>query len=75
MDAELLSIVKDTVATFRYGAPITTFDIRVAASWDGRPIDKYDNRSVGIALAEICDAKPGPYGSHDRRSFYRRRPE
>lgn len=74
MDDELMRIVEDTVATFRYGAPITTFDVKVAAAFDGRPLDKYDNRSIGIALAKVCDIGDGPYGRHDRRSFYRRRP-
>ena len=31
-------------------------------------------RSTVNALAKVCDIGDGPYGRHDRRSFYRRRP-
>jgi hypothetical protein len=75
MDQELLGIIEKEVATFRYGAPITIYDIRVVAEVDGHDLSKWDGRSIGIALAKICEVRDGPYGRRDYRSFYRRCPQ
>ncbi len=72
MNARLHEIVEREVASYRYGAPITVYDIIVGATADGIDISEYSGKQISCALARICDSRPGPYGDKDRRSFYRR---
>lgn len=68
----LREVVEKEVATFRRGAPITTYDIRIVAAADGYDLTPYSNRQIGAMLGSVCRSAEGPHGPHDRRSFYRR---
>ena len=68
----LREIVEYEVGTYRFGAPITVYDIRVGAEADGIDISGHTNREIAQHLARICEAAVGPYGIKDRRSYYRR---
>lgn len=68
----LAEIVEKEVASYRFGAPITVYDIRVGAEADGYDISAYSNREIAQHLVRTCDIKAGPYGEKDRRSYYRR---
>lgn len=70
----LAGIVEKEVATYRYGAPITIYDIIVGAEADGYDMTNVRGRDIAIHLQRICDSAEGPYGERDRRSYYRRVP-
>lgn len=68
----LRDIVEYEVGTYRFGAPITVYDIRVGAEADGFDLTGHSNRTIARHLASICETTAGPYGVKDRRSYYRR---
>ena len=68
----LRDIVEYEVGTYRFGAPITVYDIRVGAEADGYDLSGHSNKSIAWHLSRICEATAGPYGVKDRRSYYRR---
>ena len=50
----LREVVEKEVATFRRGAPITTYDIRVVAEADGYDLSAYTNRQIAGMLGSVC---------------------
>jgi len=67
--SELEEIIHSTARSFRQGAPITIFDIRVAAAFDGHSLKGVHKTTIAECLRKICRVELGPLGEHDYRSY------
>lgn len=70
-DSDYDAIIR-TIGTFPMTSPIILDDIYFASRIDGYSLDHIPVKRMAWEVKARCDARDGPYGRRDRKSWYRR---